>query len=109
MIVVFFFFSAASFWAWNSSWCSLRMPKPCLGSHDGGDHAPLFRLVVIQPVKKGLGVGVGGEDVKLADGHFARWFLRHDWGLGSNGAENWNKTLRVIKWEFGLVVWRFCW
>ena len=41
--------------------------QPCLSAHNGGDHAPLFRLVVIQSVKKGLGVGVRGEDVELAD------------------------------------------
>jgi hypothetical protein len=33
VIVVFFFFSAASFWAWNSSWCSLRIPSLAWGKH----------------------------------------------------------------------------
>src|SRR5271157_867057 len=52
--------------------------QTCLGTHDGGDHSPLFRLLVIQPVEQGLGVGVRGEYVELADGHVAWWlFLRH--------------------------------
>ena len=49
-----------------------------LSSHDRRDHAALFRVIVVQPVDQAVGVGVGGEDVELADGHVALWFgLRH--------------------------------
>jgi hypothetical protein len=50
--------------------------EPRLSAHDSGDHAPLLRLIVIQPVEQGFGVRVPGEDVELADGHIARWLIR---------------------------------
>ena len=49
--------------------------QPCLGTHDGSDHASLLRLVVIHPVKEGFSVGVGGKDVELVDGHVVQWLL----------------------------------
>jgi len=49
----------------------------CLRPHDGGDHAPLLRLVLVQAVEEGLGVGVGGQDIELADRHVVRLLLRH--------------------------------
>src|SRR5271157_157838 len=49
--------------------------QPCLGSHDGSDHASLLRLVVIHPVKEGSGVGVGGKNIELADGHVVQRLL----------------------------------
>src|SRR5512135_717643 len=50
---------------------------PCLCTHDGCDHAPLLRLVVLEPVDQGVGVGVRGEDVELPDRYVAGRLLRH--------------------------------
>ncbi len=47
----------------------LANAQPCLGTHDGSNHAPLLRLVVSLAMKQSLGVGVRGEDVELPDGH----------------------------------------
>ena len=62
--------------------------QACVGAHDRGDHAPLFRLVVIQPVDESVGVRICSEDLEFADRYFVRWFPRHDsclahWGIGT--------------------------
>ncbi len=77
VMVVLFFFSAASFWAWNSSPCYLRIPDLAWAPNDRRHHAPLFRLTVVEPIDQFTGVNVGGEDIEFADGHvaFALWLL----------------------------------
>ena len=76
MIVVFFFFSAASLSA-----CGRREDRPRARAWpwppDRRHHAPLPGLVVVQAVEQALGVGVRGQDVELADRQVARLLPRH--------------------------------
>ena len=76
-----------------AAWSRGQTCRPCLGSHDRRHHAPLFRLVIIRALKKGLGIDIRSEDITLADRNIPRWFRRHDWDMSSNRSGNWNKTM----------------
>src|SRR5262245_31985006 len=51
--------------------------EPNLCSHDGRDHPSLLGLVIGHTIERVLGVGVGGQDVKLAKKDTGLRLLRH--------------------------------
>src|SRR4051812_35243836 len=53
------------------------VPQAGPGPHDRHHYAPLLGLVIVQAVEQALGVGVGGQDIELADRHVARFRLGH--------------------------------